>query len=440
MGHHAAGRGIWFNPLPWAVLVGTLSFLVLFLRHTPCVQTEVSQEIDAYAMLCYSDIQAVFRAEGLALGGSPFSGDNLSVSPLVGVLLIAAATIARLVGVPVGPFASDQDQVDASVVAFGVVTVALFACFLVWILSAARWGRAAGGRPSWDAMLVGSSLIVAASGLVSWDLLPVSLTALALALFASRRTAEAGVILGLAASAGTMPIGVALAVTVAAGLRGGMGTAARFALPAGMTWGLVHAPLLLASPGAVYRFYNGAVHAERGYGSLWYLLELWGVEIRHAGSLAFVGLALFLSCLTAYLYVTRRRPRVGSMVAVVVLSVTVLGASFPPQASLWVLLAVLVSRPLPPELIAVTIAHVGHYVAIWGWLSGALTPAQFGPYGVYWGAVIVRTAIDAWVLVLSLADIMDPHRDPLRTPDSPDPLGGVLNDGEFAPAAAPVRG
>lgn len=438
MGRHAAGRGLWFNAAPWAVAVATASFLFLFLRHTPCVQTDAAEEINAYGMLCYSDIQGVFRAEGLALGGSPFSGDRLSVSPLVGVLLIVAAAVAGIVGVPVGPFADAQAQVDATVVAFGVVSLVLFCCLLVWLLAAARFGRGASTAPSWDAMLVASSLIVAASGLVSWDLLPVSLTAVALALFARRRTVESGILLGIAASAGTMPVAVAFAVIVAAGLRSGAGTALRVGAPAAATWLLVHAPLLLTHPGAVYRFYNSAIHGERGYGSFWYLLELWGMPVRHAGSLAFVAVALFLGGLTAYLYVARRRPRVGSMVAVAVLSTTVLGPSFPPQMSLWVLLAVVVSRPLRPELTAVTVAHVAYYAAIWGWLSGALTTERYGPYGLYWGAVIARISVDLWVLVLSVSDMVDPGRDPLRLPDDPDPLGGVLNDGELAPAAEPA--
>lgn len=438
MGRHASRRGIWFNPLPWAALVATLSFVVLFLRHTPCVQTAAADEIDAYARLCYSDIQGMFRAQGLALGGSPFSGDTLGVAPLVGVLLLAAALVASLIGVPVGPFSSAQDQVDASVVAFGVVTVVLFVCLLVWIVAAAKWGR--GGRvgSSWDAMLVASSLIVAASGLVSWDLLPLSLTAVALALFARRRTVEAGVVLGIAASAGTMPMVVALAVVVVASLRGGWRVSLGVAVPATLSWVLVHVPLLLANPGAMFRYYLGQVQAERGYGSFWYLLELWGVPVRSAGSLAFVFMILALGCLTAYLYVARRRPRVGSMIAVAILTVTVLGASFPPQASLWVLLAVVVSRPLRPELVAATVVHVGYYLAIWGWLAGALTTAQFGPYGIYWGAIIARVAVDTWILVISVADMVHPGSDPLRGPDDPDPLGGILNDGELAPAPIPT--
>lgn len=432
MGRHATGRGAWFNPLPWAFAAGTVLFLILFLRHTPCVQTDAETAINSYALLCYSDIQGTFLGQGFAVGATPFSGAGLTFSPLVGVAILLSVRAAGLVA-PIGPGTPTQGQIDASVAFFGITTVVLFVCFLLLILATARLGRR-DGRASWDALTVAASPIVLASGLISWDLLPLAITAIGLAQFARGRVVEAGIVLGLAACAGTMPIGVALAVAVATGLRGGALQAARFAGPAVVTFSAVHLPLVLAGLDKVYGYYHQEIHREAGYGSLWYLLSLVGQPVRHAGSLGFLMLVLFLGVLVAWLYVSRKRPRVGSLVAVVILAATVLGPSFPPQTSLWVLLAVVVSRPLRPELIAVTVTHVAYYLAIWGWLAGSLTTSQFGPYGLYWAAIVGRAGAEAWVLVASLGDIVDPARDPLRTPDRPDPLGGVLNDGEFAPA------
>ena len=50
MGRHARPSGMWFNPLPWAFLLATVTFLVLFLRHVPCVQTAPNQELDVYSL------------------------------------------------------------------------------------------------------------------------------------------------------------------------------------------------------------------------------------------------------------------------------------------------------------------------------------------------------------------------------------------------------
>ncbi|MBB1514935.1 hypothetical protein H5398_02935 [Tessaracoccus sp. MC1679] len=432
MGRHAAGRGLWFAALPWAIAVGTVLFLVLFLRHTQCVQTDAEVQINSYALLCYSDIQGTFLGQGFGLGATPFSGEKLAFSPLVGVAILLAVRAAALLGAPVGPGAPLQDQVDSSVAFFGITVVGLFFCFLLLIAATSRLGRR-GRAQSWDAILVAGSPIVFAVGLISWDLLPLAITALGLAQYARGRALESGIVLGLAACAGTMPFAVILAVTVAAGLRGGVRQALTFAGPAAITVAAVHLPLLLADAGKVFGFYHQEIHKEAGYGSLWYLMSLLGRPLRHAGSLGFLFLALFLAVLVAYLYVSRRRPRVGSLVAVMILAATLLGPSFPPQTSLWVMFAVLVSRPLRQEWAAVSVAHVAHYLAVWGWLAGSLTLSQLGPYGVYWGAIIARAAVEAWVLASSLTDIVDPGRDPLRRPDQPDPLGGELNTGELAP-------
>lgn len=164
-----------------------------------------------------------------------------------------------------------------------------------------------------------------------------------------------------------------------------------------------------------------------------------GYKVRAAGSLGFVILLLGLGILVAYLYVAGKRPRVGSLVAVFILATVLLGPAFTPQTSLWVLLAVLLARPYRPELIAVTLTQVAHYVAIWGWLGGWLTTAQNGPYVLYWLAIILRAAVELWILAEVVLDIARPHRDALRTPDLPDPIGGVLNDGETLTPLAPAR-
>lgn len=430
MGRHAKPRGVWFNPLPWAMLLATLTFLVLYLRHLPCLQTDADNAINSYIRLCYSDIQSSFLGQEFALGASALGGEQLLFSPLVAVAITLATQAARLTG-SVGPGQTLQQQIDTSTAFFGWTALGLFICFLITTGAFAWLGRRGGGR-SWDALLIAGSPIVLAAGLISWDLLPLALTSLGLLQFARRRMFEAGIVLGLAASAGTMPIAVILAVLVAAGLRGGAVTALKFVVPAIVTFAGVHAPLLLDNVGAVYGYYHQEINKEAGYGSLWYLFSLGGWETRHAGSLAFAILILVLGILVAYLYTAGKRPRVGSLVAVVVLLAALLGPAYPPQTSLWVLLAVVVARPYRAELIAVAVAEVGYYLAIWGWLAGSLTSAQQGPYALYWLAIILRASIQGLVAWEALRDIIHPGRDELRAPDQPDPIGGVLNDNELA--------
>lgn len=439
MGRYATPRGLWFNPLPWAFLVATVVFLLLFVRHIPCVQTTPHQDIDMYLRLCYSDIQTTFLSQGFGRGQSPLGSGTMLFSPLIAAaILITRKASIVLFDAPVRRSATIGNEVDASVTFFGITALGLFVCFLIWVACMAWLGRRRPGRTSWDALLIAASPVVLAAGLINWDLVPIAFTALGLVQVARGRLAEAGIVLGLAACAGTMPIAVVLAVLVAVALRGGWQRAVTFAVAAVGTFFVVHLPLLLQDVDRVYRYYHGEINTETGYGSLWYVLQLmFGLELRATGSLMFAVLVLFLGGFTAYLFVTRKRPRVGSMVAVVILATVLLGAAFPPQTGLWVLFAAVLARPFKPELIAVTLTQVGYYIAIWGWLGGWLTTAQNGPYFLYWLAIIMHVLVTAWILAEAIADIARPARDLVRTPDVPDPIGGVLNDGEVAVKVAP---
>lgn len=437
MGRHARPRGVWFNPTAWTLGAATALFLVLFLRHVPCVQVLDSDPVNAYIRACYSDIQTTFLSQGYGQGATPLSTDQLLFPPLIAVLVLASSYLAGLLAAPIHADAALQEQIDSSVIFFGITAVLLFVSFLVVVVAMLRLGRVTRpGLGSWDALLVAGSPVVLASGLISWELVPIALTVVALVLFARRRVLDAGVVLGIAASAGTMPIGVTLGLVVACGLRGGRRTALRLAIPAVVTFFLVHLPLLVTNFDKVYAFYHHEINKEASYGSLWYLASLVGLGTRQTGSLAMVLLVLFLGCYVARLYVLGRQPRVGSIIAVVLLATALLGPAYPPQTSLWLLIAVVLARPFTAELAAFTTAEVLYCLAVWGWIGGALTTSQSGPYLLYWLAIVLRAAVQAWILTEALADIANPARDPLRTPETPDPIGGVLNDS--APPPTPV--
>ncbi|MHA7861649.1 glycosyltransferase 87 family protein [Tessaracoccus sp. Y36] len=422
MGRHANPRGIWFNPLPWAFLLATAVFLVLFVRHVPCVQTTAHQQIDMYKVLCYTDIQSSWLGQGFGRGNSPLGSATMLFAPLIAAaILVTRKTATVLFDAPIRRSASLADEVDSSVVFFGLTVLGLFVCFLILVACVAWLGRRRPGRPSWDALIVAASPVVLAVGLVNWDLVPVAFTALGLVQVARGRLLEAGIVLGLAASAGTMPIGVILAVLVSLGLRGGWRRATAFIAPALVTFFAVHLPLLLQNFDRVYLYYHGEINKGTSYGSLWYVLELmFGLQLRESGPLLFVVLLLALGAFIAYLYVARKRPRVGSMVAVVVFATLLMGPAFPPQSALWLLLALVLARPYKPELIALSITQVAYYIAIWGWLGGWLTTNQNGPFMLYWAAILLHVAVEVWILAEVVADIVRPSRDPLRDPVLPD--------------------
>ena len=432
MGRHARARGVWFNPLPWALAAATVLFSVLYLRHLPCLHSDASQAVDTFVRLCYTDIQSAFTGLGLASGNSAFAG-HMPFAPLTAVVINATVRLTSLLDGGIGPDPAAQAQLDALPLFFGLSSLLLFAAFLVTVTAAVLLGpdSADGRYRSWCAMAVAASPIVFAVALIDWSLLPVGLSMLGMLLFARRRLWGSAVLLGLAASAGAMAIAVWLGVAVAVGLRGRRRTVVTFLGASTGAFLAVHLPLLIGRPGEVLTYYLGKIDKPSGDGSLLYLLEqMFGFSSREIGGFLFAVRLLLFGIFVAWLYVTRRRPRVGTLVGIFVLGSVLVASGVPPQAALWVLLAVYVARPFPAELTASAVLHAIYAAAIWGWLSGHLTPAKYGPVALYYFALLARVAVEVWILVECLLDAARPARDRLRAPGLTEPLAGVLADGE----------
>jgi hypothetical protein len=72
-------------------------------------------------------------------------------------------------------------------------------------------------------------------------------------------------------------------------------------------------------------------------------------------------------------------------------------------------------------------------------LGGELSPGDGGADRVYWFAVILRLATQAYVVVLVVRDVLRPSRDAVRAQGTDDPTGGVLDGAPDAPWRARLR-
>ncbi len=435
MGRHARPRGVWFEPLPWLLLTASALFLVLALRQWPCLQTEADNAINAYIRLCYSDLPVAWTG-GLAEGLPPVGGDVWSVPPLLGFLVMLVVRMVDGLGAEVRPASDLQTQLDGLGLFMGTSALVLYLAFLGLVVALrGLFGRERG----WILFWVAASPVVLAAGLINWDLVPVSLSAAGLWLFARRNAWAAGLVLAAAMSAGPLAGLVALALAVVIWLRGSRRVLASYVGSASGAWLLIHAPYLLTQPDVVVAYYRGQIESEASFGSLWYLMRAFGWDVRAAGNLGLLLAVTVGLVVIAGWYVRRRRPRVGSAVGVAVLVWAVAAPSQPPQLGLWLLLAVVLARPYRTELAVLTAAEVIHWAAVWGWLSGHLTADKYGPTNLYYLTIIIRVVAEVWILLRVLGDVAHPVTDPQRTPDVSDPIGGVLNDGEVLEALPPPR-
>ncbi|RRD04256.1 hypothetical protein EII34_10495 [Arachnia propionica] len=433
MGRYARPRGQWFNPLRWSLVVGVGLFIVLALRQVPCVQTSSTETVNAFIRLCYSDITVAWTNEHFGAGDSPLQGSPMLHPPLLGLVLLLAVRLTLVLRpgdpglTPGSPQAVDLQLAQAQVF-LAVMMLVLFVSFLVVVVCVSFLGR--GSResrvPGWDGMLVAASPVVLASGLISYDLLGIALVAVGLLQFARRRPAVAGLVLGLAAGASLLALTVALAVAFTIALRGRSRQLMQFVLPTVGSVVVVNLPLLVWQPVALLEFYRAEMDKEVGYGSLLFAGRMVGWEVRSAGSLGLLLTSLTLACLMVWLYLRHLRPRVGVVIALFVFPTVLLGASYGPQTSLWLLVVLVLARPYRLELVAFSVTQVLYWAAVWGYLAGHLSSNP----NLYFLTLLIRVGVEIWIFVRCVRDAAHPIRDGLRTPGIPDPIGGVLNDGE----------
>ncbi|MDU7360526.1 MAG: glycosyltransferase 87 family protein [Propionibacteriaceae bacterium] len=394
-GAHARRSGVFFQPLPWAILVAAGLFTLLYLRHLPCITTDPSNPINAYIRLCYSDVMVNYSYRGWASGVHLLGATEIDQPPLLGMFITLTSWFGRLLGWRLGARPSGNPY-EGLPEFFGATAVWLFAAFLLLVVCSAVLARREGR--GWDAMLIAASPVVLATGLINWDLFALGLTALAVVAFESERYLEAALVVGLAASASTMPLVFAVAMMAWCLLQAKWRQLALFAGAFGVTVVLVHLPQALTSFTSVYSYYHGVINTQISYGSIWYLLLDAGAPLREFGALTFVVSLLLIGVWLARLYTSGRAPKLGQLVATMMLIMVLLAPSYPPQTALWVLFALFLARPADGVMWAFSALQLLHTAAIWGRLAGHLEPGKSGPWMLYHLTVLLRVTFEAALL------------------------------------------
>ncbi len=433
VGRHAGVTRSWWKPARVALLVGTLVYLAGVVFRLPCRITVAGQNPDHFKLLCYSDIGLLYSGRGLLEGNTPYldSGNYpvLEYPVLTGWFLELERRITVLLGAPFGTTLSDQQQVDATLRFVDVNTVLLGGLFLV-----AVWAqvRTVPTRP-WDAMMLAASPCVAAAALINWDMLPIALTALGVMFWGRRRPGWAGVLLGLGMAAKLYPallLGPLFLLCWRAKRLPDFAVAVSTFV---LSWAAVNLPALILAPAAWRSFWE--FNSERGgdLGSIWYVLSLAGHEV---ADLNLVSAGLFgLGCLAiaVLIVLAPRRPRFGSVAFLVVAAFLMTNKVYSPQYVLWLLPLLILARPRWRDWLIFTAGELIYFVAIWWHLGGLLSPGDGSPDRIYWLAVLLRLATQAYLMVIVVRDILRPDRDPVRRLGADDPSGGVLDGAADVP-------
>lgn len=406
-----------------------LTLVVHWAQKSPC-ESGAWSDLKQYREMCYTDVLALYYAEGLSDGQVPYVDHKVEYPVLTGVFM-------GLLGLPVHAAGQHNPNLNQGEWFYGLNALVLGAIALASAMAMISMRR----RRPWDVAMFAASPALALTATVNWDLLAVGFAVAGLYSWAKRRPMLAGVLLGLGTAAKLWP-GFIFIPILLLGLRTRRFQDAFFASLTGLlTWAAVNLPIAVGYRDSWLEFFR--LNETRGidWGTLWYLGDhfpfvggLPGAgwfDDGHITGLNWITRGLFLLCCLGmgYLvYKAPRPPRLGQLAFLIVAAFLVFSKVWSQQYVLWLLPLALLARPRWGAFLAWQAAEVLYFCAFYGELLGASGKPIF-PETVFDLAALLRLAMVAVFSAYVVRDILHPEVDVVRTTyGGLDPDGGVFNE------------
>lgn len=419
VGGPAGGRVLlglaWWNVFRVLVMMTVIAAVVGYASKYHCLLNGWGG--GRYTHMCYSDIPALYELRGLADGAVPYITDLpedqvLEYPALTGLFVYLAARVT-----PAG---------DAHWY-FTVNALLLLICWLVAVLATAVAART---RP-WDAAMVALAPGIILAGTVNWDLLPVALVAVSIAMWARRWPFWAGVFLGLGIAAKFYPLLILGPMFLLCWRARAWRPFGKYVLGTVLAWSVVNVPLMVANFDGWARFYRFSQERGEDFGSIWLVLTTAGRQIPPDSLNTVATGLLLLSCLGIALLIWRAplNPRVGQVLFLVVAAFLLTNKVYSPQYVIWLIPLAVLARPRWRDFLIWQTAEVVYFVGIWLYLAGLEGDGAKGlSQEAYAVVIMIHILATVWLCAMVVRDIMAPDRDPVRTDGSglTDPLMPVV--------------
>ena len=405
----------WWNVFRVLILMTATAAAVGYLSKYYCLINGWGE--GKYTHLCYSDIPPLYSLRGLADGAIPYISDLpadqvLEYPALTGVFVYLAARLTP---------AGNTDWF------FDVNVILLLICWLVAVIATALAQRS---RP-WDAAMVALAPGIILAGTINWDLLPVALVAVSIALWAHNRPTWAGVFLGLGIAAKFYPLLLLGPMFLLCWRARAWGAFGRYLGGAIVAWLAVNVPFMLASFDGWSRFYTFSRERGEDFGSIWLALTTAGRQVP-ADQLNTVatGLLLLASVGIALLvWRAPQAPRVAQVLFLVVAAFLLTNKVYSPQYVIWLIPLAVLARPRWRDLLIWQTAEAVYFVAVWLYLAGLDGDDAKGlSREAHAVAIVIHIAATVWFSAMVVRDILRPAHDPVRNDGAgvEDPLAGPL--------------
>ena len=338
---------------------------------------------DQYVHACYSDIPALFGERGLDKGTWAFSSGDKSVEyPVItGAIMWLTAKITP--------------QSDFRASAYFNINILYIA--LLFVLCTLLMYRI---NPQFAYLSVVSPAVIA-SLYINWDLWAVISMVGAIYLFDNHHYRWSAAALGLSVATKFLPVFLLIPITLILWRRRELQLAAQYFAITSATWLAINLPVILTTPQGWLRFYELNLNRESDWGSLWYSLNLLGVNISGLNSIAAIGLLAAFTALALYVIESIDIPSLASLAFITLAAVMILSKVYSPQYVLWLtplaVMAIGGAKDLPAFWIWQG-AEIIYHLAIWQHLA-EVTGARFGlPAHWYAGAALIRIAASAYLI------------------------------------------
>jgi uncharacterized membrane protein len=208
------------------VALTLLTSLFGWLQKAPCRDTSSWADQFQYSHLCYTDVAALYTAEGLSEGKRPYYDHPVEYPVVIGAVMQVSSLLARGITdispddtVKVGEKAVTEAATPQAVDAakgqlayrltvertrhfYDLTWLLLTVCALIVTVTTSRLA----GRRRWDAAMFAVAPVLVIHGTTNWDLLAVAMAGLAMLAWAKKLPLIAGALLGLGAATKLYPL------------------------------------------------------------------------------------------------------------------------------------------------------------------------------------------------------------------------------------------
>jgi uncharacterized membrane protein len=415
-----------------------LTLALHWVQKSPCQDGDWQKNIQ-YTRFCYTDVLALYYAEGLNEGKVPYRDHAVEYPVVTGYFMGA-------LGLPVHALGEKYPSINQGMWFYNANALVLSALAVATVCVIMALRR----RRPWDAAIFALSPVLFITTTINWDFLAIGLAACGLYAWAKRRPVLAGVLLGLGGAAKLWPLFILGPLLVLA-LRSRRIREGAFALAAAIVaWVIVNAPVFLLYRQSWNRFFELNTERPIDWGTLWYIGRFLDTKWNsgaaddqgmfqwlsdHVPTLNILSYTLFLLACVAIAVLSLlapRRPRLAQVVFLVVAAFLIFSKVWSQQYVLWLLPLIVLARPRWGAIVAWWVAEFGYFTAFYAELLGAGGKPVI-PEGTFVLAAALRLITVAVLCGLVIREIWRPELDAVRQGYADDPDGGVV---DAAPDAA----